>query len=281
MKKIIIFFLSLFIFLNLYSNQVSFIWVLRQWPPYSIYEGEFPGEGYGQEYLKIIQENMPNIDFTIDTQTNFKRMMSLAGDKEEIGSQGFIKTPEREKVLYYSIPAEVHLPLRIFFVRGSSILKSENQKSVSLEYLLKNPDYVTAIEKGRSYSSGLDKLLSESKSVQRRTNTSSDGLIKMLIEERIDYLIEYPASVAYVFRNSPESIRVLYSLEIEESNNILIGHYVFSKTDFGKEFIDNVNKILQVQLKTKRYRTAAEKWLDTNSIEVYRKAYKEQLLEGL
>jgi hypothetical protein len=51
-----------------------------------------------------------------------------------------------------------------------------------------------------------------------------------------------------------------------------------TKNEWGKKAIDNINRILLEQRGTERYRAAYERWLDSSSIEGYRKLYKEVFL---
>lgn len=267
---------------SLFTNEKSVIWLLRHWPPYSIYEGELANQGYGQKNMEIIKENMPDIQFDIEKGINLSRMLKWVEKGYEMGAQALIKTPEREKLFYYSIPAEVHLPHRIFFLgTNKKVFKGEAPKVVSLKSLVDNKDLKFGVEEGRSYGEKIDGIISKSESLFERSAAESQGIITMILNGRIDYIVEYPANVAYYFRDSPEKLKQLSSIAIEESNEPLIGHYVFTKTEFGKEFIERLNEILRRELPKAPYRTNIEKWLDPASLETYRKEYKRLLLDDL
>ncbi|MFX7816342.1 hypothetical protein ABTK28_20545, partial [Acinetobacter baumannii] len=69
---------------------------------------------------------------------------------------GMLKTPERERVGYLSLPTSIFLPLRII-VRRDRL--TQFQGKLSLKTLLQNPQLRTSVMRDRSYSPTVDKLL--------------------------------------------------------------------------------------------------------------------------
>ena len=190
---------------------------------------------------------------------------------------GSIATPEREKFIYYSIPIDFDPPLGVTIKRSKAEL-FKNTKIISLEKLLENKQLRIGIQSGRSYGKILDPLLEKHKGQKhiyiREGKGLYESLLKMLMADRIDYILGYPVETIYVGKMLGVDDQVMNIPLQEHLNTYSYGYIACSKTEWGREIIEKINRILRKERPTEHYRSIMERWLDSNIIESYRQAYE-------
>ncbi len=198
-----------------------------------------------------------------------------------------IKTPERLKNSIYSIPLSVTLDFRLYY-RGDvtadfipkNALNKEN-KLISLAALFKaKPKHTLAIDNGRSLGQFLDKQvakLSADNLVIRNSVESTTSLIKMLLKNRIDYIIDYPTAVNAVVNKLPTAT-ALKSLEIVNSPGYIIGYVACSKGRTGQKTITDINLSLRKLYLSADFYHVHTRYLESTDIanfnQVYQKVFK-------
>ncbi len=194
-----------------------------------------------------------------------------------------IKTPERIKTSIYSLPLNISLDFRLYY-RGdvkpdfipSNIINQDN-KLISLAALFNaNPNHTLAIDNGRSLGQFLDKQihqLNERNLVIRNSDESTTSLIKMLLKNRIDYIIDYPTAVHAVLDKL--SIKAsLNSLKIANSPGYILGYVACHKGEAGQKVIKNVNKALQKLYRNVNFYQAHTRYLESTDIAEFNQVYQ-------
>ncbi len=258
-------------------------WMEAVMPPYFIQEGQHTGKGYGDEITKIIQQNLPDYEHEV-VVTNITRHIYKFKQNEQVCSVGLYKTPEREKIMYFSLPSFLTLP-PVIIIKKDRHAAFGNRSSVPLEAILNNNILMIGLVKDRSYGTTLDGILNrhkDQKNVVKFTGQElSLNLFKMLLIDRLDGLIGLPEEALY--QAEQMGIRdQLMTLTIEENQNNYNGWMSAvgcTKNEWGKKIVTNINKVLLEQRPTEQYRAAYERWLDPNSIQNYRKVYSEVFLK--
>ena len=281
MKNYLLVFFIAFGFVNgyvLFPAQVlakdSVTWMLSDFPPYTILKGEYDREGKHDKVFELLQEHLPDYEHH-EMTGSVTRLLSELGAGEKVCTT-LLKTPEREKFIYYSIPMDFDPPLGVTIKRNKAAL-FKNTKELSFNELLQNKQLQLGIQSGRSYGKMIDPLLEKYKGQKhiylREGKELYEGLLKMLMSDRLDYIIGYPVETVYVGKMLGIEDKVMNIPLKEHLNAYSFACIACSKTEWGRQIIEKINIILRKQRPTKHYRSIEERWLDKNVIESYRKAY--------
>jgi uncharacterized protein (TIGR02285 family) len=258
-------------------------WMEAAMPPFFIQNGGQQDQGYGDIITDIIQQGL--VDYEHDTiTTNITRHFYKFKQGEKVCSVGLYRTPEREEFMYFSMPSFLTLP-PVLIIKKDELSRFGNRTSVQLAEILGDKKLMVGMSKDRSYGTTTDDILRKHKGsgniLESTGQELSLNLFKMLLKGRLDGIVGLPEEALY----QAEQLGIrdqLMTLAIEENQNGYEGWMSSvgcSKNAWGKAIIDKINEILRKQRPTERYRTAYERWLDTNSIEHYRRVYKDVFLE--
>jgi len=258
-------------------------WMEAAMPPFFIQSGGQQDQGYGDIITDIIQQGL--VDYEHDTiTTNITRHFYKFKQGEKVCSVGLYRTPEREEFMYFSMPSFLTLP-PVLIIKKDGLSRFGNRTSVQLAEILNDKKLMVGMSKDRSYGTTTDDILKKHKGsgniIESTGQELSLNLFKMLLKGRLDGIVGLPEEALY----QAEQLGIrdqLMTLAIEENQNGYEGWLSSvgcSKNAWGKAIIDKINEILRKQRPIERYRTAYERWLDTNSIEHYRRVYKDVFLE--
>jgi len=258
-------------------------WMEAAMPPFFIQSGGQQDQGYGDIITDIIQQGL--VDYEHDTiTTNITRHFYKFKQGEKVCSVGLYRTQEREEFMYFSMPSFLTLP-PVLIIKKDGLSRFGNRTSVQLTEILNDKNLMVGMSKDRSYGATTDDILKKHKGsgniLESTGQELSLNLFKMLLKGRLDGIVGLPEEALY----QAEQLGIrdqLMTLTIEENQNGYEGWLSSvgcSKNTWGKAIIDKINGILRNQRPTERYRTAYERWLDSNSIEHYRKVYKDVFLE--
>ena len=251
-------------------------------PPFFIHEGPYKGQGYEDLITNILIEKLPQYDHK-HMQANISRHYQQWKQGENACSVGMFKTPERLEFTYFSIPSVFTLPT-VLIIHKDRFEAFGGKKSISLARLLKDGKLVIGRSNNRSYGIEIDTALNTYGTKQNIFSYEgpelSLNLFKMLQAGRIDALPGLPEEAMYLAETMGirEQIMTLSVEENQVNKESWLSYVACSKTEWGKQAIENINKALLEQRPTEQYRAAYERWLDPSSIEGYRKLYQEVFL---
>ncbi len=205
-------------------------------------------------------------------QATTDRAMALLKTETAACAGNRVKTTERLAFSYATaIPHTVFPGLRLYSKTSSKTtaylrqqLNKHNQ--LSLQQLLKADNQLHfAVGGGRSYGDQLDSLLKQPqwqhKFWQRRAADMSAGLIDMLVEDRVDLLIEYPNVMQHYLAQYSQNTE-LTSFSIEEAEPYMLGYILCTRTPQGLELIRFFQQRLQQVSQQKSYLDAHLGWVD-------------------
>jgi uncharacterized protein (TIGR02285 family) len=156
------------------------------------------------------------------------------------------------------------------------MLNKEGQLK-SLAALFKhNHEYVLGIDQGRSFGDFLDhqiKGLDEHNLIIRSGGTRTKSLVKMLVKNRINYIIDYPTEIGRELKSYPDSIK-MSSLEIAGMPEHIVGHVMCSKSEFGEKVITDINNVLVQLYKKNEFYKAHIDYIEQSNLFDFNKAYK-------
>lgn len=234
------------------------------------------------QYRQVLDVNGLSLDLLMQGVTEFQaeplqtttdRAMALLKTEAAACAGNRVKNDERLAFSYATaLPHTVFPGLRLYSKTSSTTTEWLNkqlnaQQKVNLRQLLQGNNHLNfAIGGGRSYGNKLDELLAQPqwqhKLWQRRSVDMSAGLIDMLVQDRIDLLIEYPNVMQHYlaqYKNKPQ----ITSFGIEEAEPFMLGYILCSKTEQGKKLADFFQQRLQQVSQQRSYLHAHLSWVDS------------------
>src|SRR6185436_16705514 len=98
-----------------------------------------------------------------------------------------------------------------------------------------------------------------------------DGL-KMLLANRLDYVVELPIRASYYTKRLGSEGR-LVGVPFKEMSNHITTYLMCPKNEWGAGVINEINAVLRAERATPRYRQIIEQWSDEDSVQQIRKIY--------
>ncbi|MBV8625035.1 MAG: TIGR02285 family protein [Herbaspirillum sp.] len=248
------------------------IWGRHHVPPYMIREGEWAQQGIFDLTLGVIREHLPQYDH-VDLSAPFPRVITEIRKGSHWCYIGALKTSEREAYAYFSLPTSIFLPLRVIVRRDR---QSQFRSPQSLQALLQNRQLTTSVMRDRSYSPTVDRLLA---AYPPRENYSEQvEAISMLLAGRIDYMIELPLLAFYqasVMGHPSE----LVAIPTQEADEVVFNRVMCPKNEWGRQVIEQVDKVLVAHRDKPYYRAIVQRWHDADSAAEIRKLYDSVFLK--
>jgi len=271
--------MTLLTFLSEVYAKESIIWIEHDFPPVSILEGPLKGSGGADLIQQLLVENLAEYDHK-KSRVNISRYQVMMKAYKNVCDCVTFKTDEREKYMHFSsIPAS--------FIRSNGIIirsaNIEQFRSASLTDIINNRSLILGIAQNRTFSKEIDQILDSNKDknhiINRASSDITKGLISMLLMNRIDYFLGYDWELKYLLKRywSPEIAKELIFIPIKETNAYSVSYVSCSKTDFGKEVIEKINKILKKEISKDEYRELWGQWMLDNKL--YNKLYNEIYLK--
>lgn len=240
-------------------------------PPYMISEGIAHKQGVFDLIRVKLIEGMPAYQHK-EVLAPFPRIINEVKKGANWCFAGAVKTSEREQYAYFSRPIALFLPYRLVVLKDSSLAQ---QSSLTLEKLLANPEIRTSVLRGRSFNPLIDELLRQHPPSQ--THSEFYEALQMLLNKRLDYLIEFPVIAHYQLSQINQSQRVKL-VEITEPQELGYYRVMCAKSPTGLQVIDRVNKLIKLEMRKTSYRQLLEKWADDLSVGQIRHYYDKQFL---
>ncbi|HXT52457.1 MAG TPA: TIGR02285 family protein [Thermoanaerobaculia bacterium] len=258
-------------------------WLTMEFPPFYIHAGKDRGQGIADAVSHLLQRHLGNHTHREELAEPATIMTRLkAGD--HVCSAAYIKTPERERVLEFSLP-DLILPPHGITARRATVprLTGGAARPVSLAKLLANRKLRLAVAVGRSYGPTLDTLLERTKGSNhvywRHGEDIYRSLFDMLLKGSVDYLVGYPYEALYMSRERGVEGQVV-TLPLVELPEYTLAHVVCPKTPWGRAVVSEVNRALEIERPRPEYRQAIERWLDPGLLPEFRGQYEAKFLGG-
>ncbi|WP_016955248.1 TIGR02285 family protein [Catenovulum agarivorans] len=260
------------------TNKPEILWNSYNWAPFMITEGPSQGTGTLDSILALIQQNMPEYQHR-KLEMNWARIYAYMKSGKPLCNIAAFKTPERETFAYFSNATMLVLPHAIV-MRNQDTHKLNSPHSYSLAKLLSHPELQGQVESIRSYGKEIDQLIQLNANKLRFTTGESERNLKMLVNQRIDFYIEYPSVVKYTSQTTynTSTHQDITTIKIKEAPKFLLGHVACTKSVWGQQVIRSVNSALHKLQTTEAYQRALTKWLTPLEAAEYVALYQQHIL---
>ena len=263
----------------------AIIWVNDNLPPAFIVDGPDNGKGIVDGVVSLYKNNLREYDHH-HVVANMARILFMMKDGQKICYAGFLKTPQREAYIKFSLPNLINYGNAVIVKASRAEEIAGSKEFVSLIDLLDRKDLKAGLTRDRSYGRVIDRLLQadpQSANLFYRSGQNSlQGLIQMLVDERIDYTIGYPWEVPYIAHLIGLRDQLSVFLIEETRDQYWIKNYVgCPDTEWGRRTIEKIDAVLRVVRPTEAYIHHQLKWFPRNMEQEIRAAYDRYVLSAI
>jgi len=243
----------------------NLIWLLRDLPPMTIFEGPKKSQGVIDQLMPLLIAGMPQYDHTL-MRVNRARGMQMLHEESFTCDPSLIWTKEREKWIVFSTPV-------FLAVTNGLVVRQEFRSTlapylvdgeVDLPALLSSGNNRVGIIAERSYGPYLDALLQKAPDGALTPHYGNDALGSLLQMQRLGRLqmvlgywpeIRYRASIEHIADDE------LAFYPVKGAGKYLPGYIGCSATPQGRQAISEINQLLRT-LPHDRLNQSYADWLD-------------------
>ncbi|MGB1239211.1 MAG: TIGR02285 family protein [Pseudomonadales bacterium] len=224
------------------DNQI--IWQSIHFPPLTILRGEDKGQGQLDRFFPYLQQQLSQYQHQ-NVEMNWARTFKAIGKGDHICSTMVFKSAEREAIAKFTVPVAVALPIRVIMSK-ENLARLGATTSYSLVELMADKRFAGSLVNDRSYTPAIDKLLAEHEAVSNLSRKSivSKSLLTMLKLGRVDYMLEYPATVSYLMKEDSQFKEAFSSVAIEEIPAFTLTYLACPNSPWGKQVVADINTVI-------------------------------------
>ena len=242
-------------------------WYISDFPPAYILTGPSQGQGMGDRRIQILAKRMPEFrhEIVVAPQSRFMEMVKA---KSNVCNAGLLKTPERETFMEFSaVPYGEALPNGIITTRKRLDLFMpflNNQGELRLDDFLASGKSRLGIIASRSFGAGIDAVLkkyAQRASIVPSSDHLSSRLMKLSNQNEFDAVIAYPTELLYLTRELGLDEKEFVFLPVAEEPQLTGAFIACSKSEFGKEVMAAINRLLADPVVQREIAAAYRAWL--------------------
>ncbi|VEF09086.1 putative lipoprotein [Pseudomonas fluorescens] len=250
----------------------TLIWLLRDLPPMTIFEGPRKGQGVIDQLLPLLIAGMPQYEHTL-MRVNRARGLQMLQENPFACDPALLWSKQRAQSVTYSIPA-----LRAV---SNGLVVRQQDRSVLLPYLVNGEVDLAALLAGterkvgivaeRSYGEVIDALLHHAPGESLTAHYGNDALANLLSMQRLGRLqvvLGYWPEIRYQAKQAQIDEDELEFYPIQGTGKYISSHVACSDTTQGRQAIGEINQLLRTlphEPLSQRYAA----WLDNDRREDY------------
>ncbi|MFH6782706.1 MULTISPECIES: TIGR02285 family protein [Methylobacterium] len=231
-------------------------WTVYDAPPFMMVEGEERNTGIFDRIRRLLTARLT--EYSHSTMTvPFPRVLASLKTGEEWCFVGGVKTPEREGFAVFSRPVAMFYPLRIV-VHAANRARFEALGPLSLRGLLtEHHSLRTSMLRNRAIAPAVDALFRQYPPGQ--THSEFGEAFRMLLNDRLDYLVEFSSSVSY-YAGLLGRPGAFVGLPFAESPEPVFARVMCAGTPWGREVVARIDAVLATERPSPAYRNIVEAW---------------------
>jgi uncharacterized protein (TIGR02285 family) len=244
-------------------------WAVYDAAPFMMTEGQDRDTGIFDRIRRLLSARLTGYGHSTLT-VPFPRIVTSLKHGEDWCFVGGVKTPDREAFAVFSRPVAMFYPLRIA-VNASQRARFEALAPLSLRTLLEqHRDLRTSVLRNRAIAPAVDALLRQHAPVQ--THSEFSEAFRMLLNDRLDYLVEFSSITAYNARQlgQPDAF---VGLPFAESPEPVFSRVMCAATPWGREVVARIDAVLTEQRPSPAYREIVEAWAAEEDLPRIRAVY--------
>ncbi|MEX5587699.1 TIGR02285 family protein [Pseudomonas urmiensis] len=248
------------------------LWLVRDLPPFTIFEGPEKGQGVIDRMLPMLIEQMPEYDHSI-VRVNRARGIQMLQEPSFTCDPTLLWTPERAKYALFSKPT-------LGVLSSGVVVRKQDQagiepfldaQQVDLKQLLAETRLKLGIVAERSYSAQVDDILRQlpdSAFSRHYGNDATASLLQMQQLGRLQLVLGYWPEVRYLIQQQGGRLDDYLFYPIQGVNPYQFLHVACSDTPLGREAIAHIDQLLPALRRNTLPQLYAH-WLDPQLREGY------------
>lgn len=248
------------------------LWLVRDLPPFTIFEGPAKGQGVIDQLLPMLIAQMPEYDHQI-VRVNRARGIQMLQEPSFTCDPTLLWTPERARYVHFSQPSLGVLSSGLVVrTRDQALLEPFlDGQQVDLQRLLAQTRLKLGIVAERSYSVQVDdvlKQLPDSAFSRHYGNDATASLLQMQQLGRLQLVLGYWPEVRYLIQQQNGSLDDYRFYPIRGVDRYQFLHVGCSDTALGREAIAHIDQLLPM-LRRDTLPGLYARWLDADLQEDY------------
>jgi len=227
----------------------TLIWLLRDLPPLTIFEGPKKGQGVIDQLMPMLIAGMPQYEHTL-MRVNRARGIQMLHEHPFACDPSLIWNKERAQWIAFSIPA-------FRAVSNGLVVRQRDREvlepflvegEVDLSAFLANGERKVGVVAERSYGEYIDTLLHQAPSGALTPHYGNDALSSLLSMQRLGRLqvvLGYWPEIRYQARQAEIAEDELLFFPIRGTGKYLSGHVGCTDTTAGRQAITEINQLLR------------------------------------
>lgn len=233
-------------------------WQTYDTAPNFILSGEYKGQGFVEQLLEMLIEQMPEYTHQMDMTSQNRALENLHAVKP-VCHPSLVATTKRKKYIHFSTPVFVSPTNRLILRRGAL-----QDKLVNLAQVLSDENIRFALLKNRSFGRTVDNIIEEHKDGHRIlqvANETNDHLFKLIGARRIDATLGYQSELNFFqIGKQKTNLEPLISLPIRGNLQYVMGRVGCSKTTWGQQVVERINEVMLKLKRNKQYQLKMTRW---------------------
>ena len=255
------------------SAKERLFWLVRDLPPFTIFEGPEKGQGVVDQLLPRLIGQMPEYDHTILRVTRARGIQMLQDGNTFTCDPTLLWTPERARFVRFSLPS-------LGVLSGGLVLRKENQalvapyldgQQVDLHGLLSQASLKLGIVAERSYGTQIDSILHQLPDSALSRHYGSDAtanLLQMQQLGRLRMVLGYWPEVRYLIQQQGGSLADYQFHPVQGVERHQFLHVGCSDSELGRAAVAHIDQLLPA-LRRDVLPGLYARWLDPASQESY------------
>ncbi|PSS49045.1 TIGR02285 family protein [Pseudomonas sp. BBP2017] len=254
------------------SARERLLWVLRDLPPLTVFEGTSKGQGVVDQLLPMLIEKMPEYEHSV-IRVNRARGNQMLQEGRLTCDPTLLWTPERARYVHFSQPSLGILSSGLVVRQQDQPLLSPYLKNqeIDLRTLLASTSLKLGVVAERSYSPPVDALLKtlSAEALSRHYgNDAVSNLLQMQKRQRLQLLLSYWPEARYLIQQQGWTTDDYSFYPIQGVARYQFIHIGCADTPQGREAIGHIDQLLK-SLRRDTLPHLYAQWLDPQFRERY------------
>ena len=242
------------------------LWLVRDLPPFTIFEGTEKGQGVIDRLLPLLIEQMPEYDHSIVRVNRARGIQMLQDPNTFTCDPTLLWTPERAEYVHFSIPSLGVLSGGLVVRKAGEALLAPflTDNEVDLPGLMSHTPLKLGIVAERSYGTQIDEILRQLPGSALSRHYGNDATANQLQMQRLGRLhmvMGYWPEVRYLIQQQGGSLGDYQFHPVRGVNRYQFLHVGCSDSALGREAVAHIDQLLPT-LRQETLPGLYARWLD-------------------
>ncbi|WEL56599.1 TIGR02285 family protein [Pseudomonas kermanshahensis] len=242
------------------------LWLVRDLPPFTVFEGTEKGQGVIDRLLPLLIEQMPEYDHSIVRVNRARGIQMLQDPNTFTCDPTLLWTPERAEYVHFSIPSLGVLSGGLVVRKAGEALLAPflTDNEVDLPGLMSHTPLKLGIVAERSYGTQIDEILRQlpdSALSRHYGNDATANQLQMQQLGRLHMVMGYWPEVRYLIQQQGGSLGDYQFHPVQGVNRYQFLHVGCSDSALGREAVAHIDQLLPT-LRQETLPGLYARWLD-------------------